>query len=109
FFSAGWDLKAAASGEGVDADHGPGGFAGLTEFFDLGKPVIAAGTGLARGGGCELVLAADLVVAASHAEFAFPEATLGLVPDAGGLLRLPARGPRPGAGGGLRTRRGVGG
>ena len=95
FFSAGWDLKAAASGEGIAADHGPGGFAGLTEFSDLGKPVIAAVNGLAFGGGFELVLAADLVVAASHAEFAFPEVRLGLVPDAGGLLRLPARVPRP--------------
>jgi crotonobetainyl-CoA hydratase len=95
FFSAGWDLHAAAAGEGIDADHGPGGFAGLTEFFDLGKPVIAAVNGLALGGGFELVLAADLVVAASHAEFGFPEATLGLVPDAGGLLRLPGRVPRP--------------
>jgi crotonobetainyl-CoA hydratase len=95
FFCAGWDLHAAASGEGAEADHGPGGFAGLTEFFDLGKPVIAAVNGLALGGGFELVLAADLVVAAAHAEFAFPEVTLGLVPDAGGLLRLPARLPRP--------------
>ncbi len=95
FFSAGWDLKAAAAGEGIDADHGPGGFAGLTEFFDLGKPVIAAVNGLALGGGFELVLAADLVVAAEHAEFALTEVTLGLVPDAGGLLRLPARLPRP--------------
>jgi crotonobetainyl-CoA hydratase len=93
-FSAGWDLKAAAAGEGIEADHGPGGFAGLTEFFDLGKPVIAAVNGLALGGGFELVLAADLVVAAEHAEFALTEATLGLVPDAGGLLRLPARVPR---------------
>jgi crotonobetainyl-CoA hydratase len=94
FFCAGWDLKAAAGGEGVDADHGPGGFAGLTEFLDIGKPVIAAVNGLAFGGGFELVLAADLVVAAEHAEFALTEATLGLVPDAGGLLRLPARVPR---------------
>ena len=94
FFCAGWDLKAAA-GEGVDADHGPGGFAGLTEFLDIGKPVIAAVNGLAFGGGFELVLAADLVVAAQHAEFALTEVTLGLVPDAGGLLRLPARLPRP--------------
>jgi crotonobetainyl-CoA hydratase len=92
FFSAGWDLKA---GEGVDADHGPGGFAGLTEFFGLGKPVIAAVNGLALGGGFELVLAADLVLAAEHAEFGLPEVTLGLVPDAGGLLRLPSRLPRP--------------
>src|ERR1700739_2007571 len=95
FFSAGWDLKAAAEGEGIDADHGPGGFAGLTEFYDIGKPVIAAVNGLALGGGFELVLAADLVVAAEHAEFALTEVTLGLVPDAGGLLRLPARLPRP--------------
>jgi crotonobetainyl-CoA hydratase len=94
-FSAGWDLKAAAGGEGIAADHGPGGFAGLTEFFDIGKPVIAAVNGLALGGGFELVLAADLVVAAEHAEFALTEVTLGLVPDAGGLLRLPARLPRP--------------
>jgi crotonobetainyl-CoA hydratase len=94
FFCAGWDLKAAAGGEGADADHGPGGFAGLTEFLDIGKPVIAAVNGLAFGGGFELVLAADLVVAAEHAEFALTEATLGLVPDAGGLLRLPARVPR---------------
>ncbi len=95
FFCAGWDLKAAAAGEGIDADHGPGGFAGLTEFFDIGKPVIAAVKGLAFGGGFELVLAADLVVAAEHAEFALTEVTLGIVPDAGGLLRLPARIPRP--------------
>ena len=94
FFCAGWDLKAAVAGEEIEADHGPGGFAGLTEFFDIGKPVIAAVNGLAFGGGFELVLAADLVVAADHAEFALPEATLGLVPDAGGVLRLPARLPR---------------
>jgi crotonobetainyl-CoA hydratase len=95
FFSAGWDLKAAAGGEDIEADHGPGGFAGLTEFFDIGKPVIAAVNGLALGGGFELVLAADLVVAAEHAEFALTEVRLGLVPDAGGLLRLPSRLPRP--------------
>lgn len=94
FFSAGWDLKAAAAGESIDADHGPGGFAGLTEFLDIGKPVIAAVNGLALGGGFELALAADLVVAVEHAEFALTEVTLGIVPDAGGLLRLPARLPR---------------
>ena len=93
-FSAGWDLKAAAAGESIEADHGPGGFAGLTEFTDLGKPVIAAVNGLALGGGFELVLAADLVVAADHCEFALPEATLGLVADSGGVLRLPKRLPR---------------
>jgi crotonobetainyl-CoA hydratase len=93
FFSAGWDLKAAASGEVVDADHGPGGFAGLTESFARRKPVVAAVNGLALGGGFELVLAADLVVAAASAEFALPEVSLGLVADSGGLLRLPRRLP----------------
>ena len=95
FFCTGWDLKAAAAGEGIEDDHGPGGFAGITEFFDLGKPVIAAVNGGAFGGGFELLLACDLVVAAEHAEFALTEVTLGLVADAGGLLRLPARVPRP--------------
>ncbi len=93
FFSAGWDLKAAAAGEAIGADHGLGGFAGLTEFFDLDKPVIAAVNGLALGGGFELALAADLIVAAGHAEFALPEVTLGMVPDSGGVLRLPRRLP----------------
>lgn len=94
FFSAGWDLKAAAQGEAPDADHGPGGFAGLTEFFNLAKPVVAAVNGLAVGGGFELALAADLLVAAEHAEFAVPEVRLGLVPDSGGMIRLPQRLPR---------------
>jgi crotonobetainyl-CoA hydratase len=89
FFSAGWDLKAAAAGEAVDADHGPGGFAGLTEFFGRSKPVIAAVNGLALGGGLELALAADLMVVADHAELAVPEVRVGVVADAGGLLRLP--------------------
>jgi crotonobetainyl-CoA hydratase len=93
FFSAGWDLKAAASGEPVDADHGPGGFAGLTELTTLTKPVVAAVNGLALGGGFELALAADLMVVAEHAELALPEVTLGLVADAGGVLRLPRRLP----------------
>jgi len=95
FFCAGWDLKAAAAGEAVDADHGPGGFAGLTELHGRSKPVIAAVNGIAAGGGFELVLAADLVVAADHAELSLPEATLGIIPDAGGVLRLPKRLPRP--------------
>ncbi len=93
FFSAGWDLKSAASGESIEADHGPGGFGGLTEFTGLRKPVIAAVNGLALGGGFELALAADLLVAAEHAEFALPEVTLGMVADSGGVLRLPRRLP----------------
>src|SRR2546430_12684729 len=107
FCCAGWDLKAAAAGEAIEADHGPGGFAGITEFFDIGKPVIAAINGLALGGGFELALAADLVVAADHAEFALTEVTLGLVADAGGPAAaappppppppppVPLRGARP--------------
>lgn len=94
FFCAGWDLKAAAAGEPADADWGAGGFAGLTEMFDLTKPVVAAVNGLAIGGGFELALAADLIVAATDAEFALPEATLGLVADSGGMIRLPARLPQ---------------
>jgi crotonobetainyl-CoA hydratase len=93
FFSAGWDLKAAAAGEALDADHGPGGFAGLTELTGLSKPVIAAVNGLALGGGFELALAADLMVVAEHAQFGFPEVRLGIVADAGGVLRLPRRLP----------------
>lgn len=94
FFSAGWDLNAATEGEAIDADHGPGGFAGLTEFFSLSKPVIAAVNGLAFGGGFELALAADLIVASDTAEFALPEVKLGMVADSGGVLRLPKRLPR---------------
>lgn len=89
FFSAGWDLKAAAEGEALDADFGPGGFAGLTELFNLDKPVIAAVNGYAFGGGFELALAADMIVCSRNASFSVPEAKLGIVPDSGGMLRLP--------------------
>ena len=92
FFSAGWDLKAAAAGD--PEDYGVGGFAGLTERFDLDKPVIAAVNGWAAGGGFELALACDLIVASRTARFVLPEVNLGFVPDAGGVLRLPARMPR---------------
>ncbi|TBL77941.1 crotonobetainyl-CoA hydratase [Obesumbacterium proteus] len=89
FFSAGWDLKAAAEGEAPDADFGPGGFAGLTELFNLDKPVIAAVNGYAFGGGFELALAADMIICSRNASFSVPEAKLGIVPDSGGMLRLP--------------------
>ncbi|NKF49106.1 crotonobetainyl-CoA hydratase [Shewanella sp. WXL01] len=95
FFSAGWDLKAAAEGEAPDADFGVGGFAGITEMFDLDKPVIAAVNGYAFGGGFELALAADMIVCAENASFAIPEAKLGIVPDSGGMLRLPKVLPMP--------------
>ncbi len=98
-FSAGWDLKAVDSSdlqledwwEAEDASLG--GFAGLTEMWNLNKPVIAAVNGLAIGGGLELVLACDLIVAADHVEFALPELAMGIVPDAGALQRLPRRLP----------------
>jgi crotonobetainyl-CoA hydratase len=93
FFSAGWDLNAAAEGEAIDADYGPGGFGGLTELHDLNKPVIAAVNGLAAGGGFELALACDLIVAVEQAQFFLPEALVGVVPDAGSF-RLPRRLPR---------------
>lgn len=93
FFSAGWDLNAASDGEAIDVVHSPGGFAGLTEFFTLDKPVIAAVNGMAMGGGFELALAADLIVAADSAVFALPEVQLGMLADSGGVLRLPRRLP----------------
>ena len=88
FFSAGWDLNAAAEGEDFEADYGEGGFGGFGELPGLLKPVIAAVNGMAVGGGFEIVLAADLVVAAEHARFWLPEASLGIVPDTGSV-RLP--------------------
>jgi crotonobetainyl-CoA hydratase len=92
FFSAGWDLVAAAGGD--SEDWGPGGFAGLTELFDLDKPVIAAVNGYAAGGGLELALACDLIVAVDDARFSAPEVRVGIVADAGGMFRLPRRVPR---------------
>jgi len=100
FFSAGWDLK---SGEAPNADSGPGGFGGISEYFQRSKPVIAAVNGMAAGGGFEVVLACDLIVAADHAEFFLPEVRVGLVADAGGMLQLPKRLPRAIATGMLMT------
>ena len=67
---------------------------GLTEFYDLNKPVIAAVNGFAAGGGFELALACDMIVAADHAEFFLPKVTIGIIADAGGVFRLPRRVPR---------------
>jgi crotonobetainyl-CoA hydratase len=97
-FCAGWDLKAVAAGEmSMDKwwedDYGPGGFAGITELWNLNKPVIAALNGITLGGGVEIALACDLIVAAEHVELALPELPLGIVPDAGAIQRLPRRLP----------------
>jgi len=96
-FSAGWDLKAAHAGDEVgkwwDIDYGPGRFAGLTELWDLDKPVIAALNGHALGGGLELAMACDLLIAADHVELAMPELPIGILPDSGGIQRLPRRLP----------------
>lgn len=92
FFSAGWDLKAAAAGDAVDADYGVGGFAGLQELRGLNKPVIAAVNGMAVGGGFELALSADLIYCAEHSNFALPEIRAGTLADAA-TLKLPRRIP----------------
>jgi crotonobetainyl-CoA hydratase len=92
FFSAGWDLRAAAAGEAPDADYGAGGFGGIQELPNLNKPVIAALNGLAVGGGMELALSADLIVAAEHVRFALPEISAGTLADAA-TVRLPRRIP----------------
>lgn len=86
-FCAGHDLKQQASGGGLDVPEK--GFAGLTSRFSMTKPVIAAINGVAMGGGFEIALACDIVIAAEHARFALPEPKVGLAALAGGLQRLP--------------------
>jgi enoyl-CoA hydratase/carnithine racemase len=86
-FSAGNDLKYQAMGGAMSVPDT--GFAGLTSRFTLNKPVIAAVNGVAMGGGFEIALACDLIVAADTATFALPEPRVGLAALAGGLHRLP--------------------
>ena len=86
-FSAGNDLKHQATGGKMGSP--PSGFAGLTSRFDLNKPLIAAVNGVAMGGGFEIALACDIIVAAEGAIFALPEPRVGLAALAGGLHRLP--------------------
>ena len=86
-FSAGNDLRYQA--EGGERVPMPRGFAGLTSRFDLDKPVIAAVNGVAMGGGFEIALACDLIIASDKATFALPEPRVGLAALAGGLNRLP--------------------
>ncbi|EJK83583.1 crotonobetainyl-CoA hydratase [Agrobacterium rhizogenes] len=92
FFSAGWDLKAAAAGDAVDGDYGVGGFGGLQELRDLNKPVICAVNGICCGGGLEIALSTDLIIAVEHATFALPEIRSGTVADAASI-KLPKRIP----------------
>lgn len=96
-FSAGWDLKAVARGEAHDEekgfDLGPGGIGGLPEYFDLMKPVVAAVNGAAVGGGFELALGADIIVASDDAYFALPEMQRGFLPDGGAIQKLHRRVP----------------
>ncbi len=92
FFSAGWDLKAAADGDAVDGDYGVGGFAGLQELRDLNKPVLACVNGMAVGGGFELTLSCDMILASAHSSFALPEIKAGTLADAA-TIKLPKRIP----------------
>ena len=92
FFCAGWDLKAAADGDAVDGYYGKGGFGGLQELRGLNKPVISAVNGICCGGGLELALSADIILAAEHASFALPEIRSGTIADAASI-KLPKRIP----------------
>lgn len=87
-FCAGADLKAINSGKAAALNTPRGGFGGFV-YRDRKKPVIAAVDGLATAGGCELVLACDMVVASTRAAFGLAEATRNLIAGAGGLFRLP--------------------
>ena len=92
-FSAGNDLRYQA--EGGERVPLPRGFGGLTSRFDLHKPVIAAVNGVSMGGGFEIALACDLIIASEKAMFALPEPKVGLAALAGGLNRLPRQiGPK---------------
>lgn len=92
FFSAGWDLKAAADGDAVDGDYGVGGFGGLQELRDMNKPIIACVNGMAVGGGFELALSCDLIYASETSSFALPEIKAGTLADAA-TIKLPRRIP----------------
>ena len=92
FFCPGWDLKAAADGDAVDGDYGVGGFGGIQELRDMNKPIIAAVNGICCGGGLELAISADIIIAAEQASFALPEIRSGTIADAASV-RVPKRIP----------------
>ncbi len=95
FFSPGWDLKEAAASQehGGGEEAVDGGFAGITEMWNLYKPVIAAVNGYAVGGGWEIALACDLQYAVPHATFFVPDVHRGFVADGGAIQILPRRLP----------------
>jgi enoyl-CoA hydratase/carnithine racemase len=104
-FSAGNDLKVQAAGtRGQGARTG---FAGICNRFDLDKPLIAAVNGVAMGGGFEIALACDIIIAAENAIFALPEPRVGLIAGAGGVHRLPRMIPQKQALGMILTGRRV--
>ncbi len=86
-FSAGWDLKAVASGDEPDMVENPEPALFLPEMFDLNKPLVAAINGYAVGGGFELALGCDLMIAADNAQFFLPEMERGFLPD-GGVIQM---------------------
>jgi crotonobetainyl-CoA hydratase len=92
FFCPGWDLKAAAAGDAVDGDYGVGGFGGIQELPHLNKPIICAVNGICCGGGLELAISCDLILASETATFALPEIRSGTIADAASL-KLPKRIP----------------
>jgi crotonobetainyl-CoA hydratase len=92
FFCPGWDLKAAADGDEVDGDYGVGGFGGIQELPRLNKPIICAVNGICCGGGLEIALSTDIILAAEHASFALPEIRSGTIADAASI-KLPKRIP----------------
>ena len=105
-FSAGNDLKFTAK-TGGKLDINKKGFAGITSRFDNPKPLIAAVNGVAMGGGFEIALACDLIIASENAVFALPEPRVGLAALAGGMHRLPRAIPLKHAMGMLLTGRRV--
>jgi enoyl-CoA hydratase/carnithine racemase len=105
-FSAGNDLKHTAASTGT-LEMMPMGFGGLTSRYDNDKPIIAAVNGVAMGGGFEIALACDLIIASDNAVFALPEPRVGLAALAGGMHRLPRQIPQKQAMGMLLTGRRV--
>lgn len=93
-FSAGADLNYVAAGRGAELSTPRGGFAGIARYPRT-KPIVCAVQGVALGGGFEIAMACDIVIAERDCEFGLPEVTRGIIPNGGGLLRLPRFLPRP--------------